>query len=275
MWDRLNPVWPEGVKCPVVLTFDFDAESIEFNRAKLDGTEPNVFGRHSLGQYSPRVAAPRILDLLERHNIPSTWFIPAFDAERNPELVKEISERGHEVASHNYCHEHADKLTAEEERDVLTKSDRILSELTGKPVKGWRTPSGYVSKNTYPYIHEMEYKYSSSFNNDDNPYIIELDGKKVDMVELPFAWILDDAPLYTAFVKFRNSEVLEMWREEFDTFYKHRYYYSLCMHPRYTGRMTRIEVLDKLIGHIKRHEGIWWAKSIDVAEWVLKKEKEG
>jgi hypothetical protein len=46
------------------------------------------------------------------------------------------------------------------------------------------------------------------------------------------------------------------------------------MHPRYTGRLTRIEVLDKLIGHIKRHDGIWWAKSIDVAEWVLEKEKE-
>jgi peptidoglycan/xylan/chitin deacetylase (PgdA/CDA1 family) len=52
----------------------------------------------SMGEFGPRVGTARILDLLDRHDILATFFVPGWVAERNKEIVKEVAARGHEVA---------------------------------------------------------------------------------------------------------------------------------------------------------------------------------
>ncbi len=84
----------------------------------------------SKGQFGPRVGVSRILGLLDRYEIKSTFFVPGWTAEKYPESVKEIVRRGHEVAAHGYMHENLSELKSpEEEIEVFRKSVEILERL--------------------------------------------------------------------------------------------------------------------------------------------------
>ena len=67
--------WPEGVQCGVALTFDLDAETFWFSRTMDSMASPNLMAE---GAYGPKVAVPRILDMLDRLELKATFFIPGW-----------------------------------------------------------------------------------------------------------------------------------------------------------------------------------------------------
>ena len=130
-------IWPGNIQCVALLTFDIDGASGSINR------NPNVVNMPSLlsmGEYGPKVAMPRILDMLESYDIKSTFYVPGFIAENNEGLMKDIVHRGHEVGHHGYMHEPPATLTAEEEWAVLEKGISILEGTTGQRPLGYRSP---------------------------------------------------------------------------------------------------------------------------------------
>ena len=98
----MTGIWPGDTRCMVMLGFDIDGVSSAINRDPASAHLPSLM---SAREYGPSVATPRILDLLERHGIPASFYIPGYVAETHEELVREIVERGHEVAHHGYMHE--------------------------------------------------------------------------------------------------------------------------------------------------------------------------
>ena len=88
----------------VALTFDHDAISDSVRRG-----DPPVKLSH--GEFGPRVGAPRILALLARRGIASTWFVPGHTLETFPESTAAIVAGGHELASHGWYHEDFSELT--------------------------------------------------------------------------------------------------------------------------------------------------------------------
>jgi peptidoglycan/xylan/chitin deacetylase (PgdA/CDA1 family) len=64
------------------------------------------------------------------------------------------------------------------------------------------------------------------------------------------------------------SSVLEAWTDEFDTLYREDREYMLTMHPQIIGRPSRITMLEKLIEHVLRHPGVWFARCDQVADAV-------
>jgi hypothetical protein len=91
--------FPEGCRCAVLLGFDFDGTSHEVGR----GIAP--LGINSWGRYPGKRGIARHMDLLEKHGVPATFFVPGYDAEQYPAVVKDIDRRGFEVAAHGYLHE--------------------------------------------------------------------------------------------------------------------------------------------------------------------------
>jgi len=83
----------------------------------------------------------RILRILDRCHTKATFFILGWVAERCPSLVKEIAERGHEIASHGYSHELIYKQTPEEFYKDIRRSKDILQSITSEPILGYRAPS--------------------------------------------------------------------------------------------------------------------------------------
>lgn len=256
--------WPDGVRCAVCLTVDFDGPSHETGR-KL-----RPLGTNSVGRYSGRCGMPRYMDLFERHGVPTTFYMPGFDAECYPELVQEARRRGFEIGSHGYLHESWE--LGDEEEALLERTHDILTGLMGTPPTGWRSPSGRKSARTMRVLRRLGYRYDSSDKDYDLPYMVEIDGQRQDdMPELPSsAYSLDDFPLYR-FSMTPPSEVLEHWKQEFDTLYHENGYYMLMVHARSgwgSGTPARARIVEELITYIKRHEGVRFFSVGGLADWV-------
>jgi polysaccharide deacetylase family protein (PEP-CTERM system associated) len=100
----------------------------------------------------------------------ATFFILGWVAERLPGLVREIGNRGHEVASHGYGHELCSGLGSEELRADLSRSKKLLEDISGKPVNGYRAPGFSAGNAVLELVREAGYAYDSSFNSMDfNP----------------------------------------------------------------------------------------------------------
>jgi polysaccharide deacetylase family protein (PEP-CTERM system associated) len=107
----------------------------------------------------------RLLGMLERHGCHATFFTLGWVAQRYPELVRRIADAGHEVASHGYDHRRASDQRPHEFLDDITRAKRLLEDITGRAVHGYRAPSFSIStRNLWAFdcIARAGYRYSSS-----------------------------------------------------------------------------------------------------------------
>ncbi|ANY15559.1 polysaccharide deacetylase family protein [Bordetella pseudohinzii] len=252
-----------GARCVVAYTVDFDGTGNEVGK----GLEP--FGMYSAGCYSARRGVPRHLDMLERLDIPATFFVPGYDAQCSPEAVRAIHADGHEVAAHGYVHE-GTLYEPAEETQRLRLTHRILSDLLGTAPRGWRSPSGQKTGVTLPVLHELGYEYDSSDKDADRPYLLDL-GQGRSMVEIPNnTYSLDDFPFFH-FSMTPVSEVQAQWRDEFDERYARGGFFMLTVHPRAgwgSGTPRRVRAVEETLRHIQRHEDVKFATLSEIRRWV-------
>jgi len=263
--DLTPPEWPGGARVAVLLSFDVDNETIS-----LRFGEPTIGGL-SQGQYGARVGLRRVVDLMDRHEIPASFFIPAVSLRLNPEQADVIAASGrHEFGIHGWVHEMNSDLDAETERALVERALREVEEITGYRPVGYRAPSWNFSPHTLEIIWDLGFLYDSSLMADDRPYEIEAEGEPTGMVELPVDWILDDAPLFNPLGDRYASprEVLQVWIDEFDVAYEEGTLFVLTMHPHVIGHRSRIVVLEELIDYIRGHDDVWFATHREAAEYV-------
>jgi peptidoglycan/xylan/chitin deacetylase (PgdA/CDA1 family) len=257
--------WPSGATAAVALSFDSDHETI----ALRDGhTSP---GKLSQGEYGARTALPRILRLLDRHQIPVSFYVPAVCAVLRPEEVRGYAGGGHEVALHGWIHERNAALPPGTERELTLRAADTLSKVTGVRPTGIRTPSWDFSPATVGIITELGLAYDSSLMAGDDPYEIDADGRPTGVVEIPVEWIRDDAPYFPGDPArpFTPPRAIgQMWRDEFDKAYADGGLFQLTMHPHVIGHRSRIVVLEELLDYIKGHRRIWFATHANVARYV-------
>ena len=214
----MTGIWPGDTRCVVMLGFDIDGVSSAINRDPASANLPSLM---SAREYGPSVATPRILDLLDRHDIPASFYIPGYVAETHEDLVRDIVERGHEVAHHGYMHEPPATLTREQEADVLDRGIEILSRLTGSAPAGYRSPSWELSEHSLELLADRGFTYDSSLMGDDVPYLVPVDDRTI--VEIPVHWELDDAPYFSYAPSLGSSPVMaspghvyDVWSAGFD-----------------------------------------------------------
>ncbi|HZS93602.1 MAG TPA: polysaccharide deacetylase [Chloroflexota bacterium] len=246
----------------VCLTFDFDAISLWIGRQLVS---PATASRGEFGVY----AVPRVLHLLEKEGIESTWFIPGHTAETYPSVCREIVAAGHEIGIHGYAHEPVSTLDPERERAVFHRSYQALTDLVGHPPRGNRTPSWDFSPVTLDILLELGLTYDSSLMATDyEPYYLRAGdsvpddapasfGRETSMVEIPVSWSLDDYPHFeysrvgqAILPGLRGADaVISNWLD--DVRYMVRDFENgvavLTFHPQVIGRGHRMLALERLI----------------------------
>ncbi|MCL7945700.1 XrtA system polysaccharide deacetylase [Marinobacter sp. ATCH36] len=95
---------------------------------------------HSM-EYRVEANTHRLLELLDRHRTRATFFTLGWVAEKSPQLVRDIQNAGHEVASHGYSHQLIYNQTPEVFREETRRSKQILEDITGEPITGYRAAS--------------------------------------------------------------------------------------------------------------------------------------
>jgi len=120
----------------------------------------------SWSKYESRVLknTNKILDLFEKYQIKATFFTLGYIAEKFPDLIKKIDDKGHEIASHSYAHLDIRKTTEKDFENDIIKSIEILEKIIGKRVLGFRAPYFSIDKKSFwaMKILSKYFKYDSS-----------------------------------------------------------------------------------------------------------------
>jgi polysaccharide deacetylase family protein (PEP-CTERM system associated) len=107
----------------------------------------------------------RVLQLFSDAGVRGTFFTLGWVAQKLPEVVRRISDAGHEIASHGMSHVRISAQTPEQFRNDVVASKRLLEEISGQPIQGYRAASWSLDERT-PWAHavlrEAGYAYSSS-----------------------------------------------------------------------------------------------------------------
>ena len=258
--------WPQGRSSAFCFTVDVDAHSPllwglrEQPASKLVGQfEQRLFG--------PRVGIWRLLDLLARHDIRGSFFVPAVVAETFPELLPAFVERGHEVGLHGFFHEIVAHTSDAEFSAALDASLALFQRQVGLTPKGFRSPAWEMTPHMMAELHARG-MYDSSLSGFDNPYTLG------GVVEVPVQWAIDDA-VYFKFLgggvdhwpPSASRPVLETWTDEWETLHAEGGLFMLTVHDWISGRAHRIRLLDTLLSTVARTPGAWIATVGEVAAY--------
>lgn len=117
-------------------------------------------------------ATGKYLECFGAWGVKATFFIVGKVARRYPELIREISDAGHELACHGNTHIQIDKLSPEEFRQDLKDNIAVLEDISGRPVRGFRAPTFSLTEKTawaHEIMAELGLGYSSSVLPGRNP----------------------------------------------------------------------------------------------------------
>ena len=87
-----------------------------------------------------------MLDVLDNSGAKCTFFVGGSWAKANPEVLREIVKRGHEVGNHGYSHLDHTKLSLEKSVKEIQKSENAIFEVCGIKTNLFAPPSGAVNK---------------------------------------------------------------------------------------------------------------------------------
>jgi polysaccharide deacetylase family protein (PEP-CTERM system associated) len=141
----------------------------------------------------------QLLETLERHNARATFFVLGWLARHRPQVVRAIAAGGHEVSSHGFFHERVPAMTVSQFRDDVRSSKKILEDISGVAVLGYRAPNfsiipgyewafdvlieeGYAYDSSLFPIRRKGYGYPSAGRT---PYVIHRQGGQ--LAEFPMA----------------------------------------------------------------------------------------
>ncbi len=127
----------------------------------------DVISREQWTGWAPRIErnTDRLLSLFDERRVHGTFFILGWVAERNPGLIRRISLAGHELACHSYDHHPIQKQTRAEFRRDLVRAKRLIEDLSGQRVIGYRAPTYSITEGTrwaLEILIEEGFEYDSS-----------------------------------------------------------------------------------------------------------------
>jgi len=262
---KLTPKrWPNDSRVAVCLSFDTDSEAPLLR----DGnTSPTSLSASDFGAES---GMPRILAMLDRHNIPATFFMTAVDAMLHPDMLAAVLKSGrHEVGVHGWIHEFPPRLEDGEEERLLDRAIAYLTKATGKRPVGYRAPSWAFSPSTLDLIQKKGFLYDSSLQALDEPYEIVSRGKNTGIVELAIDWTLTETPYLGQNGRMPSPELLyQLYKDEFDGAYQEGTLFVLTLHPYLSGHRAPMRHLDQFVAYMKSKPGVWFATGEQVAAYL-------
>ncbi len=107
----------------------------------------------------------RVLQMFADHGVRATFFTLGWIAKRSPQLVQRIVTGGHELASHGFDHIQVSRHTPHEFRADIRRTKRLLEDISGMPIRGYRAASFSINEQTpwaFEILAEEGYAYSSS-----------------------------------------------------------------------------------------------------------------
>jgi putative urate catabolism protein len=276
-----DPRWPGGARVAVQFVVNFEEggeQSILHGDPGSESFLSDVLGavpwpgkRHmnieSMYEYGSRAGFWRLWRLFEQRKLKPTVFGVATALERSPEVVAAMREADWEIASHGLKWIDYKDMPEAEERAQMAEAIRIHTAVTGSAPLGWYT--GRNSVNTLKAVLDTgSFLYSSDSYADDLPYWIK--GRNAPHLIIPYSLDANDMR-FTNAQGFANGEDFFIYlRDSFDVLYAEGEtapkMMSVGLHCRLAGRPGRLAGLTRFLDHIARHDRVWVARRVDLAQ---------
>jgi len=265
--------WPDGARMAVSISMQFEAgaqpDGAESPFPPLDPKYPDLPGTKWF-EYGFKEGVPRLLDLWDRKKVKVTSHMVGKAVERNPQLAKEIVQRGHEAAGHGHSWAPQYSMTPGQEPAEYEASVKAILAATGTRPVGFNAFWMRGTPKTVEILQDLGFLYHIDDVSRDEPFTIQVKGKP--FVVVPYTVEHNDIVLFEA-RHFSAAAFAQELKDAFDVLYeeagRRRRMLSISTHDRISGHPARVKALSEFIDYAQKHKGIWFARKDEIARWTL------
>lgn len=183
----------------ICFTLDNLGDAADLYRGNI--AEPRPEGTN----YALEVGVPSLLEMFNRHQIPLTYFVEGWSAERYPDILREIAQR-HQIGMHGWQHEIWELLSDEEAELLAIRATTAITETLGHPPQAFRAPGGKSTAHTQRVLARLGYEIDASFAEHAVP-----SSPQDKLVNTPYQWSGVDAT-HWLWHKRSPQDALQHWR---------------------------------------------------------------
>ena len=275
--------WPNGARLAVSVVVNFE-EGAELqvgdgdSRSEVLGEVMSVVapgirdqGQEQIFAYGMRAGLWRMLDALDEHRVPATFFFCGRAVERSPDLAKAVIDRGHEPAVHGWrWRPHSDYSNAQEEAFDLDRSVAAIVDATGVRPRGFFC-RGSESPWTRELLIERNFLYTSNGFDDDLPYYDVQPGKPALLV-VPYSLDTNDMKFFHPNGFVRGQDMVDYVADALDVLEDEAVrgfprLLNIGFHLRIAGRPARFVAFRKILQLLAaKRQTLWLANRLSIAQ---------
>lgn len=220
--------------------------------------------------YGYKEGIPRMLDNWDKLGVKVTSHMVGTAVLKNPELAKEIVQRGHEAAAHGMNWSTQYTMPYEEEKKFIKDGVDAIKNVTGFTPVGYNANWLRRGTNTLNILQELGFKYHIDDISRDEPFIIQVKNK--DFAVVPYTLRCNDIVLIEG-KNFSADQFLQQVKMEFDQLYAEsetqRLQMSISFHDRIGGTPQMVKAANDLIRYMQQHKGVSFKRKNEIAQMAL------
>lgn len=218
--------------------------------------------------YGNRVGVFRLMEVLDKYGIRATVALNSELCAEHPAIIEEGNKRHWEWMGH--CESNTRRLNAAppgDEPRIIKNALATIEKATGARPRGWLGSGLQETWDTLDLLAAEDCDYVCDWTNDDQPYIMTLDGNRT-LVSVPYSHEINDKPAFERFYR-TADQFREMICRQFDVLYREGAQsgrvMAIAIHPYLTGVPHRIDAFDAALAYISRHGKVWKTTGTEIA----------
>ncbi|MDI9864223.1 polysaccharide deacetylase family protein [Flectobacillus sp. DC10W] len=266
--------WADGSKLVVSISMQFESGG-EPNNAESPFPQNLEKGYRDLPaktwyEYGYKEGIPRMLDNWDRLGVKVTSHMVGTAVLKNPQLAREIVERGHEAAAHGMNWSSQYNLPYEQEKKFIKDGVDAIKNITSFNAIGYNANWLRRGENTLSILQELGFKYHIDDLSRDEPFVIKVNQK--DFAVVPYTLRNNDILLIEG-KNFSTDQFFNQVKAEFDQLYFEsqfkRRMLSISFHDRIGGTPQMVKSTYDLIKYVQSHKGVSFKRKDEIATMAL------
>ncbi|WP_336660014.1 polysaccharide deacetylase family protein [Leucobacter sp. USHLN153] len=267
--------YPGGKKMAVYLAVNiehFDLGRRSTSRTGVTAHLPVDPLNHGWRDYGARVGFWRMLEAIDRFQLPVSTLLNSDAALAYPEIVAEGRDRGWAFLGHGRSNsEMWTGFDEAAERAGLQRIVEVLEATTGSRPKGWLGPALTETEHTIPLLAEHGFTYSLGWVADDQPVPIDAGG--APFASVPYSIEINDIPVFVD-QSLTPADFTDMIVDQFEVLHEESQrrpgaVLAISLHPFLVGQAFRHKHLLAALEAVSGHDDVWYANSDEIADWFL------
>jgi len=247
----------------------------------LDELDKPSLTTRTTTKYEFEIGFPRILEVLDDHDIQTTIVANGSGIERYPDVVKDAYDRGHEICAHGYSEGTPPTLVdREDQRAEIRRNIDLIEDTVGERPRGWISPGADCNEDTVELLAEEGFLYHGDLHDDELPYFIET--QEGTLVEIPFRLVgmVNDLAINTSWdTRISFDEALDYIKSSFDAAYRESarrpLQFRYAIHPFVSGWPDFANLYSDFLSYMQSYEDVWITSYGELAEYWFEHFKDG